>query len=249
MSRLAVIGGSGLVSIPGLNIKESKQVDTPYGDASASLVIGNIHGVEIVFLPRHGADHNIPPHKINYRANIWALKSIGVSHVIGVAAVGGISQNIPPETIVIANQLIDYSYERKQTFFEDELTSVTHIDFTHPYCEELRTLLLNAAENIQLDVVSGGTYGVTQGPRLETAAEVRRLEKDGCNFVGMTGMPEAGLAKELELCYANCSLSVNWAAGKSEDLISIEEIKQSLEKGIIPVQKLIIAVAKLFVAQ
>jgi len=246
MQRLAIIGGTGLTSISDLHITNNQAVETPYGSTSAAFSHGELAGKEIVFLARHGNNHTIPPHKINYRANIWALQNIGITHVIAVAAVGGIHLNIPPKKIVIPNQVIDYTYSRKQTFFDNDLEHVTHIDFTHPYCNDLRIVMLQAAKDLKLDVFDGGTYGATQGPRLETAAEVNRLEKDGCDIIGMTGMPEATLAKELGLCYATCALSVNWAAGRGESEITMVEIDQAIEEGMDAVKQLIAASIKLF---
>lgn len=232
MVKLAIIGGTGLTSIEELNILGQLNVDTPYGAPSAPLIKGEVAGKEIIFLARHGNQHIIPPHKINYRANIWALHSIGVTDVIAVAAVGGIHRNIPPKKIVIPMQIVDYTYGRKQTYFEDDLSEVVHIDFTHPYCETLRQKLLQAAKECNIEVYDGGVYGATQGPRLETAAEINRMEKDGCDMVGMTGMPEAALAKELGLNYACCALSVNWAAGKNEKEITMTEINKAIDAGM-----------------
>ncbi len=246
MNRLAIIGGTGLTTINDLKILSKQDVDTPYGSTSAPFILGDIAGNEIVFLPRHGSAHTIPPHKINYRANIWGLRSIGVTHIIAVASVGGIHPNIPPRQIVIPDQIIDYTYSRKQTFYEEELERVVHIDLTQPYCNEMRQIMLQAAKQLELDVFAGGTYGATQGPRLETAAEINRMEKDGCDVVGMTGMPEATLAKELDLCYATCALSVNWAAGKTEHEITMEEIQQSAEEGMLSIRQLLTTSIKLF---
>jgi len=240
MAKLAIIGGTGLTSIDELQIVSIKDVDTPFGAPSAPLVVGELANKEIIFLARHGNSHTIPPHKINYRANIWALKSVGVTDVIAVAAVGGIHKDIAPEKIAIPDQIIDYTYARKHTFFEDNLSNVTHIDFTHPYSEGLRQKLLQAAIECDLNVSNGGVYGATQGPRLETASEIKRMQKDGCDMVGMTGMPEASLAKELGLNYACCALSVNWAAGKGGNEITMQEIEQAIKVGIVSVKKLLI---------
>ncbi len=239
MSKIGIIGGTGLTSLDELSIVSTESVDTPYGSPSSELVKGEFAGKEIIFLARHGKDHTIPPHKINYRANIWALQNAKVSEIIAVAAVGGIHRDIPPEKIVIPDQIIDYSYDRRHTFFEDNLAHVTHIDFTHPYSELLRQKLLQAAIDSKVDVCESAVYGAMQGPRLETAAEIRRLERDGCDIVGMTGMPEASLARELNIDYACCALSVNWAAGKSESEITMEEIQHAIENGMIAVKSLL----------
>ena len=246
MTRLAIIGGTGFTSFSNLKIQQNQCLDTPYGNTSGSLAQGELEGVELVFLCRHGNDQTIPPHKINYRANIWALHNIGITHIIAVASVGGINPNIPPKKIIIPDQIIDYTYSRAMTYFEEELEHVTHIDFTQPYCNELRQVLLNTAKEIELDVCVDGTYGATQGPRLETAAEINRLERDGCDIVGMTCMPEAALAKELQICYATLALSANWAAGRSESEITIDEIRKTVEEGMTSVKQLLYASIKTF---
>lgn len=244
MAELAIIGGSGLNRLEGLEIVRHQVVTTPFGEPSAPLTHGVLQGRKLVFLPRHGTPHRIPPHRVNYRANIWALKQVGVERIIGVAAVGGIAQSLPPGSIAIPDQLIDYTYGREQTFFDKDLTQVTHIDFTEPYCEVLRQGLITAAQSAGIDLpFRGGTYGATQGPRLETRREIDRMERDGCDLVGMTGMPEAALARELDLCYACCALVVNQAAGRGSDRITMEEIEQHLMVGMDKVRHLLSAVA------
>jgi 5'-methylthioinosine phosphorylase len=228
LTELAIIGGSGFTQLEGLEIIRREVVHTPFGEASAPLTHGILNGHRVVFLPRHGAGHTISPHEINYRANIWALHNIGVRRVVAMAAVGGITGRMGPGSIAVPDQIIDYTYGRDHTFFESDLTQVTHIEFSEPYCEELRKRLLAAAEGAGVVVVAGGTYAATQGPRLETAMEVKRLEKDGCDLVGMTGMPEAALARELDLCYAACAIVANWAAGKGEGPITMKQIEQTL---------------------
>jgi 5'-deoxy-5'-methylthioadenosine phosphorylase len=232
MTTLAIIGGSGLTKMDALEITRREVVNTPYGEPSSPLIHGCFDGLDIVFLPRHGAGHTIPPHKINYRANIWALKHIGVDYIVGMATVGGIRDDMEPETIAIPDQIIDYTWGRGNTFFENDLSEVTHIDFTQPYCQKLRAALIAAAEDASLDVRKDATYGATQGPRLETAMEIKRMHNDGCDLVGMTGMPEAALAKELELCYAHCSVVANWAAGKSDKAITMEDIEKNMKQGM-----------------
>ncbi len=246
--RLAIIGGTGLTSISDLKITGKQEIDTPFGACSSALTIAELAGDEIVFLPRHGHAHNIPPHKVNYRANIWALHSADVTHVVGVAAVGGISRNCSPEKIVIPDQIIDYTYDRRQTFFEQDLDRVTHIDFVEPYCHKLREIMLRAAADMDLEVLDGGTYGVTQGPRLETAAEVMRMGKDGCDVVGMTAMPEAALARELNLCYATCAFCANWAAGAggSKNEIDMAGIRETVEQGMVSIRQLLMASVRCF---
>lgn len=239
MADIAIIGGSGLTSLQGLEITYREIVSTPFGEPSAPVIHGTFCEKDIVFLPRHGSGHTIPPHKINYRANVWTLKELGVSKIISIAAVGTIRKDLAPGSLVIPDQLIDYTWNRVNTFFEEGLNDVVHIDFTHPYCEELRQALIKAGKKARLKVSDHGVYGVTQGPRLETAAEIRKLESDGCDMVGMTGMPEAALARELGLCYATCAVSANWAAGKSDDIITMEEIHKNLHTGVERVRKIL----------
>jgi 5'-methylthioinosine phosphorylase len=203
------------------------------------LTHGELCDRPVVFLARHGYGHTIPPHKVNYRANIWALKHIGVQRVIAVAAVGGISPGMAPGCLAFPEQMIDYTWSRGHTFFEDNLTEVTHIDFTHPYCPAVRAMLIEAARLGGLDAREYGTYGATQGPRLETAAEIRRLERDGCDMVGMTGMPEAALAREIGLGYAACAVIANWAAGKGEAEITMQAIQRQLVSGMDKVKTLL----------
>jgi len=239
MTRWAIIGGSGLDKITDLEIIHREVSHTPYGEPSAALTYGRISGNEVIFLPRHGSSHNIPPHRVNYRANLWALKHAGVASVIAVAAVGGITREMAPGKIIIPDQIIDYTYGREHTLFETGLKQVTHIDFTYPYCESLRRQLIEAGQQTTEQLKLSGTYGATQGPRLETKMEIQRLEQDGCDLVGMTGMPEASLAREFELCYACCAVVANWAAGKSDQLISMDVIEQNLTIGMAQVRQLL----------
>ncbi|WP_411726098.1 S-methyl-5'-thioinosine phosphorylase [Methyloglobulus sp.] len=232
MSRLAIIGGTGLTQLADLKIIRHDSITTPYGSPSADFITGELNQKEVVFLARHGNPHSIAPHKINYRANIWGLKQLGVEHIIAVAAVGGITSEMVPAHIVIPDQIIDYSYGRKNTFFEDENDPVSHIDFSYPYSHALRSRLIHAAKKAGIPISPIGTYGCTQGPRLETSAEIKRMENDGCDLVGMTGMPEAALAKELGINYATICVIANWAAGKIEGEISMAEIEQNLHKGM-----------------
>lgn len=232
MVGFALIGGTGLTEIEGLEILRHEKIETPFGPPSADIVVGRLHEAEVAFLARHGKQHTIPPHKINYRANIWALKDIGINSVLAVAAVGGIRSNLGPGNIVCPDQLIDYTYGRHGTFFEENLRQVTHIDFSYPYNETLREKLISAASSAGIDVIEQGTYGCTQGPRLESAAEIKRMQQDGCDLVGMTGMPEAALARELKLDYACCAVVANWAAGKTKGTICMEEILHNLGIGM-----------------
>lgn len=245
MTELAIIGGTGLTQIEELDIIKSQPLETPYGSPSSELLTGRIFDREVLFLARHGNPHRIPPHKINYRANIWALKQLGIKSIIAVAAVGGITADMEPAHIAIPDQIIDYSYGREQSFFSDDLEHVTHIDFTNPYHHKLRKQLIAAAEQAKVKISPTGTYGCTQGPRLETSAEIIRMERDGCDLVGMTGMPEAALAKELEINYANLSVVANWAAGKSAGEITMDEIEYNVHLGMTNAIK----VLKAFIAE
>ncbi|WEN13974.1 S-methyl-5'-thioinosine phosphorylase [Rhodanobacter sp. AS-Z3] len=222
---LAVIGGSGLYNFPGLENAERYTVDTPYGPASGDIVIGDFVGKRIAFLARHGESHTLPPHRVNYRANVWALHSLGARRVIGVNAVGGIRGDMGPQVIVVPDQLVDYTHGRFTSFCDVDGAEVKHIDFSEPYTESLRQQLLEAAHAANVGVIGSGCYGATQGPRLETRAEIARMKRDGCDLVGMTGMPEAVLARELGLDYACLALVANFAAGCGDEAeISIEEI-------------------------
>ena len=242
MSKIAIIGGTGLTSINGLEITGREIVQTPFGEPSGPLVEGVLAGNKVYFLPRHGAGHTIPPHKINYRANIWALKEAGVEQVIAVNAVGGIREDMQPGALIIPDQIIDYTVSRTNTFFEEGLKQVVHIDFTEPFCESLRQTIIKAADKNSISIIKKGTYAATQGPRLETAAEVNRLEKDGCHLIGMTCMPEAALAREQELCYASISVVANLAAGRGDEALTMEVIEKNLNSGIDRVRMLLEAV-------
>ena len=239
MSRLAIIGGTGLSKLVNLENIHKRVIKTPYGELSSPLTFGQLNGVDVVFLARHGYGHNIPPHRINYRANIWALKEVGVTDVTAVAAVGSINRSMPPASLVLPDQLIDYTWGRRSTYFEDDLEQVTHIDFTWPYSRELRQKLKSAMNRTSIDVLDTAVYGCTQGPRLETAAEVKKLARDGCDLVGMTGMPETALAKELGLNYACCAVVVNWAAGLEEGGISMQDIDGYAASGMVKVERLL----------
>lgn len=239
MTTVAIIGGSGLTNLKNLEITGREVVRTPYGEPSGPMVYGQLSGKEVVFLPRHGPSHTIPPHQINYRANIWALKQAGIRRVIAVAAVGGIADGLEGADLVFPDQIIDYTYGRAHTFFDGEGKKVTHVDFTYPYCMELRDLLIKSARQAGIAATEHGTYGATQGPRFETAAEIVRMERDGATIVGMTGMPEAALARELELRYATIAVVANRAAGKEASTISLKEIEAFLEQGMAKVRRLL----------
>jgi 5'-methylthioadenosine phosphorylase len=218
---LAIIGGSGLSQLANLAVERREVIRTPYGEPSGPLTFGRICGQPAVFIARHGYGHTIPPHEVNYRANLWALQRAGASVIVSVASVGGIRADLVPGTIVIPHQIIDYTWGRKSTFNEGGEAPVMHIDFTHPYDPQLRKTLLEAAREAGLTVVDGGVYAATQGPRLESAAEIDRLERDGADIVGMTGMPEAALARELALPYATIAVVSNYAAGRGDSKLGI----------------------------
>jgi len=237
----AIIGGTGLTRLPQLEIVRREVMRTPYGEPSGPLTFGKLAGRDIVFLARHGYGHTLPPHRINYRANMWALRDASVEGVLAVASVGGIRADCGPGKLMVPDQIIDYTYSRAQTYFDGAEAPVTHIDFTWPYTPALRRRLLDAAAAAGETVFDGGVYGATQGPRLETAAEIHRLKVDGCDLVGMTGMPEAALARELELPYACLSVVVNHAAGlgDSTQAISVEHLATVMDQAMVKVQRIL----------
>lgn len=238
---LAIIGGTGLTQLANLEMTRRQIVRTPYGEASGPLTYGKLNGRDVIFLARHGYGHTIPPHAVNYRANVWALQAEGVSNVVSVASVGGIRADLTPGVLAVPRQILDYTYGREHTFFDGPDEPVTHVDFTHPYCEALRGKLLAAAKRVAQPIVDGGVYAATQGPRLESASEIDRLERDGADMVGMTGMPEAGLARELGLRYAAVAVVVNYAAGRGEsaDGIHLEQINAVLKASMMKVRALL----------
>ena len=236
MKRIAVIGGTGMNQWPGLDIRSRQDIQTPYGLASAPLLSGFINGNPVCFLARHGEGHRLPPHKINYRANLWALKHAGVQQVIAIAAVGGIAEWFAPGEIALPRDLVDYTWGREHTYSDGTPdATVNHVEFTYPYTPSLRESLFTAAAAAEVVVSGAGIMGVTQGPRLETPAEIAGMKNDGCDMVGMTGMPEAALAAELGLEYACIAVSVNWGAGIGSGGIH-DEIAASIERGMLKVQ-------------
>lgn len=232
MNKYAIIGGTGLTQLEGLTIRDASFIETPYGAPSAEILRGEYVGREVLFLARHGHPHRIPPHEVNYRANLWALRQAGATHVIAINAVGGITDNLKTGCFCIPDQIIDYTSGREHTLYEGELDHVTHVDFSYPYDEALRKRLIAAVAACGYSCNNSGVYGCTQGPRLETAAEIIRMERDGCDIVGMTGMPEAVLARELGLSYACLALVVNPAAGKSTGMITMTQIDAALNVGM-----------------
>ena len=243
---LAIVGGSGLYSLgDDFQVGDLCSRETPYGETSADIEIGRWRDQQVAFLPRHGPGHRVPPHAINYRANLWALKQAGVGQIISVNAVGGISADMSPCTLALPQQLIDYSSGREHSYFDGSDGVVRHVDFSEPYSARLRTCLKQAAEQLQLSIVDAGTYGCTNGPRFETAAEIERMRRDGCSIVGMTGMPEAALARELDIEYACLAIVVNWAAGVAASEISMEEIMANLEQCVQQLRPLLLAASEM----
>jgi len=237
---VGIIGGSGLTSISELEILSQRVVRTPFGEASAPVVMGELSGQTVAFLARHGQGHTIPPHRVNYRANICALAEVGVKSIVAVAAVGGIGDAYDSGRIAIPDQIIDYTHGRQATFFDGSTTGVTHVDFTSPYTEAMRREIILSADRLGLDARNSATYAATQGPRFETAAEIDRIERDGGHLVGMTGMPEAVLAREKGLDYATIALVVNPAAGRAVEEISVEVIMTELDEGMKVVRRLLV---------
>jgi 5'-methylthioadenosine phosphorylase len=242
---LAILGGSGLSQLSSLEGVRRKTVKTVYGEPSGPLTLGRIGSRELVFLARHGDGHTLAPHQVNYRANIRALMDEGVKEIVSIATVGGIRREFGPGVLVIPDQIIDYTWGRPSTFFEGPGAKVTHIDFTEPYSAALRTCILAAAAACGETVADGGVYATTQGPRLETAAEVKKLERDGADLIGMTGMPEAALAREAGIQYAAIAVVANHAAGRGDSThaIPLERIEAVLGQAMDRVRRILAQLA------
>ena len=224
---LALIGGTGIYALADLQGAEAHQPVTKYGPPSGPIRVGTLAGKRVAFLARHGEGHSLPPHRINYRANLAALHALGATRVLALNTVGGITERFGPRVLACPDQLIDYTWGRISTYSEEEGSEVLHVDFGDPYTPMLRRKILAAATHAQVALVDGGCYGATQGPRLESKAEIARLRRDGCDLVGMTGMPEAGLARELGLEYACLAIVANWAAGAGPDpdeVITLQDV-------------------------
>ncbi|MCB1587597.1 MAG: S-methyl-5'-thioinosine phosphorylase [Xanthomonadales bacterium] len=231
--RLAIIGGTGFYRLPDLELTDSLDLDTPFGPASGPIRMGEWGGVTVAFLARHGEQHQYAPHRVNYRANLWALREAGVQQIVAVNAVGGIAADCRPQALIVPDQLVDYTWGRESSFANEARGEVNHIDFSDPFDDGLRQAILESARSAGVNVVDGGTFAVTQGPRLETRAEIRRLQQDGCTIVGMTSMPEAALARELALHYASLAVVANWAAGIGDQMeITMAEIESNLAEGM-----------------
>ncbi|NWF98417.1 MAG: S-methyl-5'-thioadenosine phosphorylase [Nitrospirae bacterium] len=226
---IGIIGGSGLYNIEGVIVKEKTDISTPYGAPSDSYTIADLKGINLAFLPRHGANHSIPPHKINYRANIWGFKKLGVERIIATGATGSIDALMSPGTIVVPDQIIDMTNGREATFFNGE-EGVVHIDFTEPYCPELRNSIIEAGNILGINLRKSGTYLCTNGPRLETRAEIEFYSQIRADIVGMTGMPEACLAREAEICYASLAIVTNYAAGITGKKLTTTEVIENMNK-------------------
>ncbi len=218
---LAIIGGRGLTELANLKITHRQVMRTPFGEPSGAFLFGTLSGHEVIFLARHGYGYTIPPHLVNYRANLWALREQGVNNVVSVATVGGIRADLTPGTLVVPDQLIDYTHGRDYTFFSTRISSYRNIDFTIPYSMPLRRRILNSAAQVKQVCLDGGVYATTQGPRLDSIAEINRYERDGADMVGMTGMPEAALARELGMNYASIAVVVNYAAGRGDSQLNV----------------------------
>lgn len=240
--ELAVIGGTGVYALGELDAIETLQPTTPYGAPSGPVRAGLLAGKRVAFLARHGEGHALPPHRINYRANLAALRQLGVRRVLALNTVGGIGERFAPRALACPDQLIDYTWGRIGTLCEEPGSDVQHVDFGEPYTPSLRRELLAAAQRAGVALVDGGCYGATQGPRLETRAEIARMRRDGCDLVGMTGMPEAGLARELGLDYASLAIVANWAAGAGPDVdevITLEDVLGNVAAAMAGVQRLL----------
>lgn len=243
--RLAVIGGTGVYKLARLDDVETREVATRFGAPSGPIRIGKLLGQKVAFLARHGEGHSVPPHLVNYRANLAALKEAGATRVLALNTVGGITERFGPRVLACPDQLIDYTWGRISTICEEPGSEVLHVDFGEPYTSLLRRKLLAAARVTGARVVDGGCYGATQGPRLETRAEIARLRRDGCDLVGMTGMPEAGLARELGLDYACLAIVANWAAGCGDgEEITLAEVLANVDAASAGLPELIAELAR-----
>jgi 5'-methylthioadenosine phosphorylase len=241
---IGIIGGSGLYEIKGVAVLETKKVSTPFGDPSDAYVIGDFSGKRVVFLPRHGSQHTIQPHRINYRANIWGFKELGIDRLISVGATGGIHAGMSPGTLVVPDQIIDLTHGRDATFYDGE-NGVVHIDLTEPYCSELRECLIEAGNTAEIEMKKSGTYICTNGPRLETRAEIQFYSQIGADVVGMTAMPEASLAREAELCYAGISVVTNYAAGITGKKLTATEVVDTMNRTAVLLKRLLAETLKL----
>jgi len=239
MPRLGIIGGTGIEELEGLECLDSHRLSTPYGHPSRPIDEGRLGTARVFFLQRHGSPDAIPPHLVNYRANLWALRSLGVDDIVAINAVGGISSEMQPGRLVIPDQLIDYTWGREHTVDDGREGPLQHIDFTEPYDRDLRMALIHVAGQAGIPIEPSAVYGVAQGPRLETAAEIRRMARDDCDVVGMTAMPEASLAREMGIAYASICMVVNPAAGLGDLPISLAMMRDILQREASVVRRLL----------
>ena len=238
-AEIAVIGGSGFYSMRSLEWARVKVIKTPYGD-SPEISVGKLGGQEVAFIPRHGKGHTAPPHLVNYRANLWALRKLGVGRVLATTACGSLNPKVRPGELALLYQFVDFTKQRPQTFYEGGKGRVVHVDVTEPYCPELRDVLCNTAKDLKFKLHPRATYGCTEGPRFETAAEIRALRKLGCDLVGQTIVPECVLARELELCYAAFAVVTNFAAGISKAKLTHTEVAELMRGNLRRVQELLL---------
>lgn len=240
MKKIALIGGTGTEQVLPHGRGGGKVVTTPFGAPSSAILEWGTPSSRFFFIARHGHDGEILPHRVNYRANVWAIRDLQPDHVIGLNSVGGIAAEAWPMRLIFPDQLVDYTWGRAHTFTDASDAAVRHVEFTRPVSHGLREKLIGHADALELDYMSTGTYAVTQGPRLETAAEIDRLERDGCHIVGMTAMPEAALARELALDYVICAVVVNWAAGRGPSGSGIhDDMQRYLTGGMNQVDRLL----------
>lgn len=244
MSRIGLIGGSGIYEVKGFSLQKKRKITTPYGNPSDRYLIGRVGKTEIVFLPRHGSQHSIPPHMINYRANLFGFKKLGIERIISVSAVGGIAKGLRPGDLVAPDQIIDRTQQRTSTYY-DGRDGVVHIDFTEPYCPDIRRILIAAGKKARVPLRKTGTYIAVDGPRLETAAEIRGFRRLGADVVGMTAMPEASLARELEICYAGICVVANYAAGINGKRLTVSEVMNTMRASIEKIKKLLLQTCSL----
>jgi len=246
MPKIAIIAGTALAHLSQFTLQEEKIMATPFGEPSAAFKIGHLQGVEVVLLARHGVPHRILPHRVNYRANLFALKELGVQSVLAVGAVGGITHSMKAGTLQVPHQAIDYTYNRAHTFFDETGEDFTnHVDFTEPFTERLRQIYLKTAKDLNITVLSHSIVAVVQGPRLETAAEIDKMERDGCDIVNMTIMPEAVLARELSIEYGLLTIVVNRAAGRMDGEITMDDIIKTRDEAAGNINRILVNAAAL----
>ncbi|HID36172.1 MAG TPA: S-methyl-5'-thioadenosine phosphorylase [Ghiorsea sp.] len=247
MQRTGIIGGSGLYQIDGIETLDTLDIDTPYGKPSAPLTLASIHGHEVVFLPRHGKTHGIPPHKINYRANIYAMKLAGVSQIISISAVGSLRENIAPGDFVIVDQFVDRTRERASTFFDGPV--VAHVSMAEPTCNALRSALQQACTNKGITTHNQGTYMVMQGPQFSSRAESELYRSWGMDVIGMTNMPEAKLAREAEICYATVAMCTDYDCWhEDEDDVSVASVIEVMQSNVVKVKAMLLTLFKAYPA-